>query len=74
MRNFKYMPEHDNIFFIFAHICMVSLYPFVDIKVFITVGINVHNNQTDNNVIDAYWITCPDIYMYYVFHVIDHTR
>ena len=47
---FKYMPEHDNIF-IFTHICMVSLYPFVDIKVFITVGINVHNNQTDTNLL-----------------------
>ena len=44
------MPEHDNIF-IFTHICMVSLYPFVDIKVVITVRINVHNNQTDNNLL-----------------------
>ena len=25
--------------------------PFVDIKVFITVGINVHNNQTNNNLL-----------------------
>ena len=45
------MPEHDNIFLslrIYAWFrCTLS----VDIQVFIAVGINVHNSQTDNNLL-----------------------